>query len=175
MGIDSSTFVLAKTWKWHKHPPTYRWTNKCGPSTHGSITQPWKAVKPWHSLPRGRTLRTRRSVRDADTEGHTGCESTDGKRAEQADPQTQRVGSCCQGLGSTERGVIANGDRMSFGSWRMFWDVNTLVNFTICELYIITEHWIYIHQLYIINWTLIAPISSGHILYLCAPYYIFVV
>ena len=28
--------------------------------------------------------RTRRSVRGADTEGHTGCDSTDGKRPEQA-------------------------------------------------------------------------------------------
>ena len=37
-------------------------------------------------LPRGWTLRTRCSVREVDTEGHTGCDSTDGKRPEQADP-----------------------------------------------------------------------------------------
>ena len=42
-------------------------------------------------------------MREADTDGHTGCDSTDGKRAEQAYPQTQRVGSHCQE-------VTANGD-----------------------------------------------------------------
>ena len=47
------------------------------------------------------------------------------------------VGSCCQGLGSTEWRVIANGNRMSSGGRRMFWNVNTLVNFTIRELHII--------------------------------------
>ena len=47
----------------------------------------------------GWTLRTRRSVREADTEGHTGCDSTDEKRAEQAGPQTQRVGSWLSGTG----------------------------------------------------------------------------
>ena len=50
----------------------------------------WEGEKPWHSLPHGRTLRTRCSVRGADTEGHTGRDSADGKRAEQADPQRQR-------------------------------------------------------------------------------------
>ena len=33
-------------------------------------------------------LKPRCSVTEADT-GHTGCDSTDGKRPEQADPQTQ--------------------------------------------------------------------------------------
>ena len=99
VGIESSTFVLAKTRKQHRHPPAYRCTNKCGPSTRGSITQPWKGVKPWHALARGWTLRTQCSVRDADAEGRTGCDSTDGKRAEQADPLTDRVGSWWSGAG----------------------------------------------------------------------------
>ena len=39
-------------------------------------------------------------MREADTEGHTGCDSTDGKRAKQADPQTQGVGSWLSGAGA---------------------------------------------------------------------------
>ena len=54
--------------------------------------------------------RTRRSVREADTEGHEGCDSTDGKHAEQADPQTQRVGSWWSGAVGGDGGVTGNGD-----------------------------------------------------------------
>ena len=43
--------------------------------------------------------RTWRSVRGADTEGHPGCDSADGKRPEQAKPQTQTVGSWLSGAG----------------------------------------------------------------------------
>ena len=39
------------------------------------------------------------SVREADTEGHAGCDSTDGKCPEQTDPQTQRVDSWLSGAG----------------------------------------------------------------------------
>ena len=46
-------------------------------------------------------------MREADTEGHTGCDSTDGKRPEQADPHTQRVGS-------GRRRVTADGEGASF-------------------------------------------------------------
>ena len=35
----------------------------------------------------------------ADTDGHTGCVSTDGKHAEQANPETQGVGSWWSGAG----------------------------------------------------------------------------
>ena len=44
-------------------------------------------------------LRTRSSVRETDTEGHTGCDSIDGKRPEEADPQTEIRDHGCQGLG----------------------------------------------------------------------------
>ena len=46
-------------------------------------------------------LKPQCSVREADT-GHTGCDSTDGKRPEQADPQTQRVGSWLLGAWGEE-------------------------------------------------------------------------
>ena len=42
----------------------------------------------------------------------TGCDSTDGKCPEQADPQTQRVGSWLSGAGA-RNGVTADGDRVS--------------------------------------------------------------
>ena len=48
-------------------------------------------------------------MREADTEGHTRCDSTDGKRAEQADPETQRVGSWWSGAGEG-MGVNADGE-----------------------------------------------------------------
>ena len=70
-------------------------------------------MRPRHSLPRGQILRTQRSVREAGTEGHTGCDSTDGKRPEQADPQTQWFPGC-QGLGERV-GVTAHGFRTSLG------------------------------------------------------------
>ena len=38
-----------------------------------------KREKPWHSLLCGQTLRTQCSVREADTEGRTECDSTGGK------------------------------------------------------------------------------------------------
>ena len=61
-------------------------------------------------------------MRGADTEGHTGCDSTDGKRAEQADPQTQRVGPWLSGA-RVGMGVTADGDRTSFGrDGGMFWN-----------------------------------------------------
>ena len=46
-------------------------------------------------------------MREADTEGHTGCDSTDGKRAEKADPQNEWVPGCQeleQGVGVTADG-----------------------------------------------------------------------
>ena len=42
--------------------------------------------------------------------GHTGCDSTDGKHPEQADPQTLRVGSWL-----SEEGVRVTVDGASFG------------------------------------------------------------
>ena len=60
-------------------------------------------------------------MRDADAEGRTGCDSTDGKRAEQADPQTQRMGSWLSALSGEEMGVTANGNNVSF------WNVLELV------------------------------------------------
>ena len=45
---------------------------------------------------------------EADTEEHTGCDSTDGKR-----PHTQRVGSWLSGAGGGD-GVDANEDGVSF-------------------------------------------------------------
>ena len=50
-------------------------------------------------------------MREADTEGHTGCDSTDGKCPEQADPQTQRVGSWLSRAGGGD-GVTTDGDRI---------------------------------------------------------------
>ena len=60
-------------------------------------------------------------MREADTEGHTGCDSTDGKRPEQADPQTQKVGSWLSGAGGGEGGD-GDGDRVSFEGDRIFWN-----------------------------------------------------
>ena len=45
-------------------------------------------------------------MRGADTEGHTGCDSTDGKHAEQANPQTQTVGSWWSGAGGEGLWVV---------------------------------------------------------------------
>ena len=53
-------------------------------------------------------------MRGADTEGHTRCDSTDGKRAEQADPQTQRVGSWLSGADVLEGMMTVNGEGASF-------------------------------------------------------------
>ena len=53
-------------------------------------------------------------MREADTEGHTGCDATDGKRPEQANPQTQRR-SGCQGLGWQQVGVAADGNGLLLG------------------------------------------------------------
>ena len=66
--------------------------------THGASLSPEKER---NLLPCGQALRTRCSVREADT-GHAGCDSTDGKRPEQADPQTQRVGSWLLGAWGEE-------------------------------------------------------------------------
>ena len=173
MGIDSSTFVLAKTWKWHKHPPTYRWTNKCGPSTHGSITQPWKAVKPWHSLPHGWTLRTRCSVIDADTEGHSVWFHWQ---------ETSRTGRSTD----PESGFLLSGageHRMGSDCWwrqDVFWQLQNVLG---CEhfsefydTWIIHHHWtlniytsIIHHQLNThctyIQWTYFIPLCP--LLYIC--------
>ena len=53
-------------------------------------------------------------MREADTEGHTGCGSTEGRCPEQADAQTQRVGFWLSGAGEVV-GVTADGERTSFG------------------------------------------------------------
>ena len=47
------------------------------------------------------------------------CDSIDGKRPEQANPQTQRVDSSLSGAGE-RMGVTADGDGASFGVMRMF-------------------------------------------------------
>ena len=65
-------------------------------------------------------LKPQCSVREEDT-GQTGCDSTDGKRPEQADPQTQRVGSWLSGAGGGDGGD-SDGDRVSFEGDRMFWN-----------------------------------------------------
>ena len=52
-------------------------------------------------------------MREADTERHTGCDSTDGKYPEQADPQAQRVGSCLSEAGEVEAGK-ANREGLTF-------------------------------------------------------------
>ena len=54
-------------------------------------------------------------MREADTERHTGCDSTDGKRPEQFDPQTQRVGSWLSEAGRWGDGGSAPGDRLPIG------------------------------------------------------------
>ena len=59
------------------------------------------------------------SVREADTEGHAGCDSTDGKCPEQTDPQTQRVDSWLSGTGKGV-GVTGHGGGAFFGDG-MFW------------------------------------------------------
>ena len=53
-------------------------------------------------------------MREAGT-GHTGCDSTDGTRAGQADPQTRRLGSWWSGWGGNRS--VANGNRASFGGY----------------------------------------------------------
>ena len=87
-----------------------------GPPAHESIARLQKGRSPdtrYHmddprfSLTLATTwmaLRTQRSVREADTEGHTECDSTDGKCPEQADPQTQTVGSWLSGDGGGKWG-----------------------------------------------------------------------
>ena len=95
------------------------WIKKCGPFTHQNITQPWKGEKPSHWLPRGWTLRTRCSVKKTDTEGHTGCDATDWKRPEQADPQTGSVFLVVRGWGRRWK-VTADGDGASLRSDRSF-------------------------------------------------------
>ena len=55
-------------------------------------------------------------MREADTEGHTWYDSPDGKRPEQADPQTQGVGSW---LLAYEQGT-AHGDGASLWGCGMF-------------------------------------------------------
>jgi len=64
-------------------------------------------------------LKPRCSVREADT-GHAGCESTGGKRPEQADPQTQRVGSWLSGAGE---GAVLGMDCSGIKRWwlRALW------------------------------------------------------
>ena len=61
-------------------------------------------------------MRTRCSVREADIEGHTGCDSTHGKRLEQVDPQTEKLG--CQGLREGV-GVLLMRTGLLFGRWNV--------------------------------------------------------
>ena len=96
------------------------WIKKCDPFTHQNITQLWKGEKPSHSLPHGGTLRTRCSVREADTEGHTGCDSTDGKHPEQADHRRSRF-LVVRGWRRTWE-VTAGGDQASLWSDGLFWN-----------------------------------------------------
>ena len=58
-------------------------------------------------------LKPQCSVTEADT-GHTGCDSTDGKRPEQADPQTWRVGSWWSGAG---KGAVLGMDCSGIKRW----------------------------------------------------------
>ena len=55
-------------------------------------------------------------MREADTEGHTGCDSTDGKHPELADPQTQGVGSWLSGDGG--EGVLMRTGYF-WGEWKV--------------------------------------------------------
>ena len=64
------------------------------------------------SLPHGWTFETM-MLREADTEGHTVCDSMDGKRPEQAHPQRQNGLLGVRGCG--EDGVTA--DREEVSSW----------------------------------------------------------
>ena len=79
----------------------------------------------------------------------------------QSRPIRRHSGSLLSGAGSTEWRVIANGDRMSFGGRRMFWNVNTLVNFTIRELCIIKLN----THCTCIQWTYFIPLCP--LLYTC--------
>ena len=55
-------------------------------------------------------------MKEADTEGHTGCDSTDGKRLEQVDPQTKKLG--CQGLREGVA-VLLMRTGLLFGRWNV--------------------------------------------------------
>ena len=54
----------------------------------------------------------------SDTEGHTGCDSTEGKRPEQVDPQSQSGILVVRGRGG--EGMITKGVRDIFGVMEMF-------------------------------------------------------
>ena len=99
-------------------PPTHDGETR-GPSIHWSITQPWTEVWPWHSQPRERTLRTWCSVREADTEGHTDCDSTDGTRPEQADPRHREWVPGCQGLGRGWEWLLMRREGFLLGWWKL--------------------------------------------------------
>ena len=70
------------------------------------------------SLPHGWTFETM-MLREADTEGHTVCDSMDGKCPKQAHSQTRRVGSWLSGARGGD-GVTANGGGASFWVDGMF-------------------------------------------------------
>ena len=83
-------------------------------------------------------------MREADTEGHSGCDPTDGKRPEQADPQTQIGVHGCQGLG--QRLLMGKGFLLKFDRElnctapeyaRNHWIAHfKMFNFMICEFYL---------------------------------------
>ena len=87
----------------------------------------WKGEKPWHLLPRGQILRTRCSGKGGDTEGHTGCDSTNDKCPEQSDPQTQSGFLVVRGWGAQngERLLMETGCLLGveecFGMWTLQW------------------------------------------------------
>ena len=70
-------------------------------------------------LPHGQTLKTGCSLRETDTEGHTVCDSMDGKCPDQTHPQRQTVGSWLSGAGE---GGTADDDRILFWSDGKFWN-----------------------------------------------------
>ena len=76
------------------------------PDTRYNVDGPWEHDAQWEK---------------PDTEGHTGCDSIDGKRPEQADPQTERMDSWLPGVGEGV-GVTAHGDGISFWGDGMLWD-----------------------------------------------------
>ena len=75
-------------------------------------------------------LHTRCSGREADTEGHTACDPIDGKRPEQADPQTESaLGGA--GAGKGTRGD-ADGDRAASGDG-MFYNQIVVIVSKLCK------------------------------------------
>ena len=86
-----------KRWKQPKRLPTGEWTHiPCPANTRERHLVSSRSESRPPPPPRGRTPNARRSAREPDARGHTGCESAGVKRAERAHPDT-KWGSGCQG------------------------------------------------------------------------------